>query len=650
MCGIAGIVGRVTDPQRAALRAMAASMQHRGPDAGGFWESEADADGRGCLLAFRRLAILDLSAAADQPMTDPVGGQTMVFNGEIYNYVALRDELRQDGERFDSSGDTAVMLRLLARQGADACARLRGMFAFALWDPEQRTLSVARDPHGIKPLYVCQNPDPDGDWSLVFASELRSILASGLLGPPRLDPAAVASVVWNGFVMGPGTAVAGVSSLLPGGLQVYDRQGRLERTTTFWTAPVPDRTAPPSAPAQVTGDLQEALADSVRLHLAADVPLGVFLSGGVDSGVIANLAQQAQPDRRVQTFTLAFEEAELSEGDAARAIADAIGTEHQEILLTESAFVDGLEGAIDTLDQPTFDGLNSYYMAKAVREAGLTVALAGTGGDELFGGYETFRYLPSLLTWSARGERVPAGVKRSVAKAVRAARQRGAAGSVPPQSKWAKLPAMVDAGADILALYQLSYALFLPEFQQELLAGPVLPLGLNPEMRERLMRETAGRRPLDAVGALEQRCFLGERLLRDSDAASMAVSLELRVPLVDQVVTEHVGGMPERARFDPVGQKEALRAAGLQGLDPGLFDRPKQGFQLPFDRWIRENLGTTMDETMRDGSAAAAVGLDGAVVARLWDGFQGGAPGIYWSRVWAVYVLIRWCQAHGVYL
>jgi asparagine synthase (glutamine-hydrolysing) len=222
---------------------------------------------------------------------------------------------------------------------------------------------------------------------------------------------------------------------------------------------------------------------------------------------------------------------------------------------------------------------------------------------------------------------------------------------VPPQTRWAKLPALVDAGGDVVALYQLSYALFLPDLQRELRAtdgDAGLDHGLTGVLRSRVDAEVAGQPPLAALSRLEQRLFLGERLLRDSDAASMAVSLELRLPLVDHVLTDTVAGLPEPVRFQPVGRKQALRDAGLAGLDPALFAAPKRGFTLPFESWLGRHLGTAMDDTMRDRAAAAAAGLDGAVVARLWDAYRSGAPGLYWSRVWAVYVLMRWCATNGV--
>lgn len=646
MCGISGIIGRVGDENRAALRRMNAALAHRGPDGEGTWESPADDRGRGVLLGHRRLSILDLSPAGAQPMVDPVTGGVVAFNGEVYNYVALRERLAAAGQRFASTGDTVVALRALALEGAGAVRALRGMFALAYFDPTARTLLLARDPLGMKPLYVARNPEPDGDWTIAFASEVRALLASGLLVAPRLDPRAVASMAWNGYVASPATAVAGIESLLPGELRVLDAAGAERRRELHWSA-----TPAPGSPPASEAEIAEVLQEGVRLHLASDVPLGVFLSSGVDSSAIANLAQRAA-GRPVHTFTLAFEEADLNEGGFSRRIAQAIGSEHHEVLLTEGRFVEHLEQALDALDQPTFDGLNSYYMSQAVREAGFKVALVGTGGDELFGGYASFRVLPTLMAWSRRTGLVPRGLRLGAARLL-AAGLHPRRGAIPPQTRWAKLPDFVARGDDVLALYQLAYALFLPKFQDELLAldRGTLPVdGLPQPLRDRLLDETRGRSPRAAVSVLEERLFLGERLLRDSDAASMAVSLELRLPLVDQLLFERVDRLPDALRYLPAGRKALLRRVGLVGLDPALFERPKRGFVLPFDTWIRRSLGAVMDETLRDPALVAPTGLDPAAVGRLRDAFQQGAPGLYWSRLWAIYVLVRWCHRHHVLL
>ncbi len=646
MCGIAGIIGRLDEDNRAALQRMNDAMLHRGPDSSGTWVSEPDARGWGALLADRRLSILDLSPAGAQPMVDPVTGHVVVFNGEIYNFGELRQRLISEGQKFESSGDTIVMLRALALHGPAAVSWLRGMFAFACWDPSQRRLLLARDPLGIKPLYLARSTDPKAGWSVAFASELRALLASGLIGTPHLDPQALASYVWNGFVVGPSTAVKGVELLWPGRLIELNAAGEDVRNEDFWriSGRAPDKSLNEN-------DLTAMLEETLRLHLASDVPLAVFLSGGVDSSVMANLAQRAN-QTPIHTFTLTFEEEEYNEGPVAKQIAAAIGTQHHEVMLTEGRFVENLEAALDSLDQPTFDGLNAYYMSQAIRSAGFTVALSGTGGDELFGGYTSYRDLPVLQRWSRRAGWAPRKLLVTAAQLATWPLRRSG-GVTAPQSRWAKLPEMVRHGDDLLTLYQMAYALFLPDFQRELMApgfAETLANGLPSAMEARISNETQGRTPLSAISVMEQRLFLGERLLRDNDVASMASSLEQRVPLVDQVLFESVDRLSDNARYQPLGRKAMLRRIGLRGLDPTLFERPKSGFVLPFDRWIRRGLKDAMHQTLRDPQLVAAVGLNPVAVERLWMAFLDGAPGIYWSRIWSVYALIRWCHRNRVFL
>ena len=386
MCGIAGILGSLNGSNRAALQRMTDALAHRGPDGGGIWESSQAPDGFGCMLGHRRLSIIDLSSAADQPMTDDTGGhnRAIVFNGEIYNFKDLRRDLEQSGEAFQSSGDTAVLLRLLALRGTDAVVMLRGMFAFALWDDHSRRLLLARDPLGIKPLYVCQNPDPRGEWSLMFSSEVRSILAAGLLEHPRLDRRAVRSILWNGFVVGPITAVAGCGAARCRRM-AHDRSLRHDAPrATYWSIPHHE-----DRPSIDEAELRQVVEDSVARHLIADVPVGIFLSGGIDSSAVAALAQRADATP-VHTFTLSFDEQEFNEGEVAQAIAHAIGSEHHEIRLTEADFTSALDTAVETLDQPD------------VRRLELVLHLQGSsrrrpqGGAGWHGGRRAVRRVPHL--------------------------------------------------------------------------------------------------------------------------------------------------------------------------------------------------------------------------------------------------------------
>lgn len=647
MCGVAGIIGRVSDTNRQAIRRMAKAIAHRGPDDERFFEKAIDAEGNGVLFAHRRLSILDLSEAGAQPMTDAASGRhTIVYNGEIYNYVELRDRMQSKGEAFKSSGDTEVMLRLLATEGAEAARDFRGMFAFALWDGAQHEVVLGRDPMGMKPLYICRNPDASAGrgWSVIFASEVRAILASGLLDAPRLDPAAVASFIWNGFIVGPQTIVRGISLLPPGAILRLDCAGRDKHLTTVAALPA----ANVRKDAHVS-DVRAALHDSVRLHLASDVPLGVFLSGGIDSSSIANMAAK-QSGSQITTFTLSFDEQEYDEGPFARKIAEAIGTRHQEVRFTEDHFLGSLEQGLASVDQPTFDGLNSFYISQAVREAGIKVALLGSGGDELFGGYRTFSDLPRFQSMARLIAWLPQLMQVTGARAVAKLLDRSHDG-IGAQARWAKLPNMVAASADIVQLYQLAYALFLPDFQERLLGegrdSGIVTDGLSLSLQAELREQVGGRSAVAALGLLEQRMFLGERLLRDTDVASMAVSLETRLPLVDRTVADVVARLPDAVRFEPLGRKQLLRDVGLEGLDPALFERPKRGFQMPFDRWIRRRLGKEMEGVMGDTKLADSLGLDGRVIVKLWRSYQAGG-GVFWSRVWAIYVLLRWCQNNNL--
>jgi asparagine synthase (glutamine-hydrolysing) len=645
MCGIAGIIGAGDGRHRVALQRMTDAMQWRGPDAQGQWESPTAPDGQRVLFGHRRLAILDLSPLGVQPMLLPETGDCIVLNGEIYNYGALRNQLKDRPTALQSPGDTAVLLRLLAQRGENALQDLRGMFAFAFRDQRSGNVLLARDPLGIKPLYFASNPSTSGDWNLVFASEVRAILASGLLAQHRLDTRAVSSILWNGFTVAPVTAVEGIESLLPGEAAWFDASGRLMRRFTYWTAPTFGQ-----GPVATEQELEAALLDSVQAHLISDVPVGVFLSGGIDSSVVANLAARSGSGT-VNTFTLAFNEAERNEGDIAQQVARAIGTRHTEILLTEKDFLTKLEPALNSLDQPSFDGLNSFFMSHAVRDAGFTVALTGSGGDELFGGYSSFRDLPRMLQVNRLLASLPKATRLWLARGVR--RLLASPGQAyEPQTRWAKLPDMIAAGAVAPDLYQLAYALFLPANQHALSAAkadsPHLMSGLPLLRYQGLMQEITGRSDLSAIAMLEQRLFLGERLLRDTDATSMAASIETRLPFVDTELLSVVLRLPDAIRFHPVRLKSLLRRAGLKGLDTELFNRPKSGFELPFDRWLRQALGQEIEATLLDEPAVSGAGLDPAEVRRLWTAFKAGAKGLYWTRIWSIYSLIRWTQVNRV--
>ncbi|HVP73098.1 MAG TPA: asparagine synthase (glutamine-hydrolyzing), partial [Phycisphaerales bacterium] len=474
MCGIAGAIGRIEPDIVRAVQAASECQRHRGPDDDGLWQS-GDAGSEGAILAFRRLAIIDLSPEGHQPMRDDATGNVIIFNGEIYNFQELRKELAALGDSFRSRSDTEVILKAYARWGPSAIVRLRGMFAMAIWDAREKRVLLARDRVGIKPMYLITLDRPGDRQTILFASELRSLLATGLVAR-RLNPSAVGSYIWNGFVVGPETIIEGVRLLPAGTMALVDPAKGSCELHRYWDLPE-ERVA---VGRDSIERLQHALRVATRQHLVSDVPLGVFLSGGIDSSAVTALAAVEVGGDRVRTFNISFDEAEYDESKHAKSVAEALGTEHTDVRLTQRHFHDQLDDALQSIDQPTFDAINSYFVSRAVREAGITVALAGTGGDELFGGYRSFVDIPRAARISRRLRAVPQVALRGAARGVTRLKV-GRAGEVPPQTRWGKLGDVLAARGCLLDLYQTSYALFTADFARQLLL-----MNLNGELRRGL--------------------------------------------------------------------------------------------------------------------------------------------------------------------
>lgn len=640
MCGIAGAFGYVDHQVLRAVECASSAQVHRGPDGHGQWSSGV---GPGqAVFEHRRLAIIDLSERGHQPMVHRATGNVLCFNGEIYNFKTLREELRGLGHVFHGESDTEVVLLAYAQWGEHCLGRLRGMFAFALWDHRTSRVLLARDRLGIKPLYTAWARTAAGERIMLFASEVRGLLATDMV-ERKLSVDALHTYVWNGFVQGPQAIIEGVTSLEAGVSLWMDAQGPTAGDR-FWQLP----TAAPDT--SDDAGLARSLAESVELRLVSDVPLGVFLSGGVDSSAVAAMAVAANQGS-IQTFNLAFEDAAFDESSWARRVAGALGTDHREVVLTEARFKAELDDALACLDQPTFDGVNTYFVSEAVREAGITVALSGAGGDELFGGYTSFKDLPLARQVSRLVGGPAEHLARMGGKLVQ--RLRDPCGQhVPPQTRWGKLADVCATRGDMVALYQVSYALFTEDFLDELLCLPRggTSYGLGAERAAALRSEVARQEPLEAISTLEISSFLGERLLRDTDMASMANSLEVRLPLLDHCVAEEAVRLASGPRFEPLGKKMALRRVALRALDPAIFDRPKSGFVLPIEVWCYQSLQPLITETFADELACRQVGLDSKALGQLWSSYQACAPGIYWSRVWSLFVLLRWCRNVGATL
>jgi asparagine synthase (glutamine-hydrolysing) len=627
---------------------MTAAMRHRGPDEEGFLAGDARAPG--LALGMRRLSIIDL-AGGHQPAWNETKDVAVVFNGELYNYRDLRERLTLCGHRFSTQSDTEILVHAWEEWGEDSLTELRGMFAFALLDLRERyatapILLLARDPLGIKPLYYTQTPE-----GFAFASEIRALLASGVV-PKRLSQDAVTSYLLFGSVSEPVTLLEGVFSLPPGHrslLHVPERR-RAPRARPWWDLAISPAAREPRKPrdlASAAKQLRPLLEDAVRAHLIADVPVGLFLSSGLDSGAIAALAAQARGG--IESFTLTFPGTAFDEGQLARLAAKRFKTKHTEVPLSGESVVARLEEALAALDQPTMDGINTYFVSWAARQVGLKVALSGLGGDELFAGYQTFADTPRLSRLIKCAWFMPAVARRMTASLIAglAARPGSPDAGRKAAAAWAYPDALPHA-------YFFARTLFPPGQLERVIEVRFRPstvsadgVTLDPTWLgwlERTADEARKLEPVAEVSWLEMRTYMASTLLRDTDAVSMAQSLEVRVPLLDTPLVEFVGSLPDAARWRP-GTQKALLAAALGDLLPQeILGQRKRTFTLPWEEWLRGPLRSRMEASFGDPAAALAAYLRPGGMQTVWMDFLAGKT--TWSRPWSLYVLNEWCRRH----
>ncbi len=639
MCGIAGSVGRT--PDSGPVARMVAAMHHRGPDDCGLVTVETG--GRIVAMGSTRLAILDRSPAGHMPMRDADSGNWIVYNGEVYNFGELRRQLEQDGERFASATDTEVVLKGYRRWGTDVARRLRGMFALAVWDASRQELFLARDRLGEKPLYYWT-----GGGEFLFASEVRALLASGRTGR-RLNGAAVDVYLANGFSVGPDALVAGIRSLWPASWMRVSRDGKLLEECAYWRPAAGGGRGPQAGePAVLARELEQA----ARMRLLSDVPVGVFLSGGADSSIVVALA--AGGASRLRTFSVTFDEAGYDESPFSNWVARRFETSHTEVRLRRDEFARWVPDAVAALDQPSFDGVNTYCVARAAKASGLTVALSGLGADEIFGGYPHFRTVPWIERAARSVRRLPPGVRRAIG---RCCGGRGMRVSAP----WKLLESFAPRGGagrqapPLLAAYQATQLLF-PAWARRALVRDARPAGdggpaLPDEFVERLAGEVNAAERGDRLSVISLRTFLGERCLRDTDAMSMASSLEVRAVFTDHRFLETALAVPAAERCAGPPHKPFLKSVFRERLGADYPSRKKHGFVLPLGEWLAGGPAWEMVRaTLGDRAALGRAGLDPKAVAQTVDGYTRGPAKVPWSRVWALFVLVDWCRRHGVSL
>ena len=614
MCGIAGIHADLSRERIGAhIARMERALVHRGPDDGGI---EILRTHTGSLaLTARRLAVQDLSSSGHQPMRDESTGNWIVFNGEIYNFRELRSRLEMKGTGFRSECDTEVVLRAYSAWGPQMVHELVGMFALAIWDESKQSLFLARDRLGVKPLYYAVRGK-----TLVFASEARALLASDLV-ERRISKKGVAGYLQFGGTQDPFTQFEGVYAL-PAGHVGRWVAGALD-LEEYWSLGHCFQSRSERPARDLPALVRSRLEDSIRSRLISDAPIGVFLSGGIDSVVVTTLAAQ-QATSQVRTVSVVFKETGYSEKPYIDLVARRLGTDHTEVCLTHQNLTDMIPGAISAMDQPSFDGINTYVVSRAARDAGLTVALSGIGGDELFGGYASFRYSPMLerlRRW------LPLPLTPAASAAIRLV--------LKDSDRTRKLDRWIRRANGNMGASILLRELF----------GPDETANLVPDAMPAEETSLLGMRDLDEFNAVslgELSTYLKNILLRDTDAMSMAHSLEVREPLLDHRLVELIASLPGSAKLRGNTPKPLLTAAMGRDLPEEIVRRRKMGFTLPFADWMRHEMYTLVRDTLLDRDMGGQLNevLDGDAVARTWHDFCEGRTS--WHRPWSLFVLRHW--------
>jgi asparagine synthase (glutamine-hydrolysing) len=616
MCGIVGILSWSSDrPDEQMLRRMTNRIAHRGPDAEGLYIHDRIG------LGHRRLSIIDLTNAANQPFQDPTGRYIIAFNGEIYNYQEVRAKLPDYS--FLTHSDTEVLLAAFMQWGPAALHKLKGMFAFAIWDREEQSLFVCRDRLGVKPLYYFQDTD-----YFLFASEIRSLLESGRI-PRRLDRTAMVDYLSYQSVSSPGAPIQGIRQL-EAGSWMWIRNGVVEQQR-YWTpgAIVPVEVA--SNEHEVKKTIRQLFAAAVERRLVSDVPIGAFLSGGIDSSAIVAMMAQVSSKKPV-TFNLSFEESAFDESPYARLMAEKYQTEHHEIKLSQRLLLTDLDEALSQLDTPSADGINTYIVSRAIRQAGITVALSGVGGDELFAGYPFFNTIPRLLNGPMAGVKPVRSLLAGIA-------------GILPQRNARRL-------AELLRVHNFNVPSLYPHFRRILTRAEVSELTrmgtVETVLEQSLLQRAEEIEKLPLLSQISVCEYLGytqHTLLKDTDQMSMAVALEIREPFFDHDLIDYVLNVP-----DSIKKSVYPKSLLVESLKPLLPDeivfRKKQGFLFPWQLWMRNELAEFCDKRIK--RMAERDFINGSALINKWKRFQKGDKSVNWTTLWTFVVLEHWMEKNRV--
>ncbi|MFN5621627.1 MAG: asparagine synthase (glutamine-hydrolyzing) [Flavobacteriales bacterium] len=621
MCGITGIA-RYNQRELAEerVRLMNQSIAHRGPDAEGMWSNEL------CVLGHRRLSIIDTSAQGNQPFHFENDRLVVVFNGEIYNYLELKTELSA-GFSFQTQTDTEVIIAAYLKWGIDCVSHFFGMFAFALYDRDAGRVMIARDRLGVKPLYYAHTND-----GLVFASEIRAILSTGLV-KKKIAHAALCDYLRYQTVHAPATMIEGVHMLMPGHIMLIDADGH--SIQSYWgTTTHRASISPEITKAEVQRNVEELLTSSVELRMRADVPFGAFLSGGIDSSIVVGLMSRIS-EHRVKTFSITFHEKEFDESPYSDLIAQKFKTDHTPIRLRATDFLELIPDALHAMDHPSGDGANTFVVSKVTREAGVKMALSGLGGDEVFAGYDVFKRMKALeqKAWLNLAPKV---LRKSAGALLR---------SIKPSVATEKLAlALGSDRMDPEHLYPLTRQILFEDDIQRLTHSSTNIENVVKTLSASIFSSDLPL--LSKVSVMEMETYMQNTLLRDADQMSMAHALEIRVPFLDHRLVEYVLGVSDTIKY-PHTPKELLTSSVGDLIPREIIDRPKMGFTFPWALWMRSELKTFCETQLQALQSVEA--LNHAEVMALWKRFMNNDKHITWSRIWPLVVLGHWVKQHDIH-
>lgn len=607
MCGLAGTINIPKELAAKSMSKMLAQQAHRGPDATGFWQDDK------CALGHNRLAIIDLDTHANQPMHSHNGRYVMVFNGEIYNYKAIQQELVE--VQWKTQSDSEVLLEAYVKWGAACLDKLNGMFAFAIWDKQEESLFIARDRLGIKPLYYSIK-----DGSLLFASELRTLLKSDLVDA-RVNLQSVHDFIRFQWVQTPDTIIQAISSVPAGHFATYS--DNTWQTQAWWDINKLTKNEETTDLKKAQQKVKTLFYEAVERRMISDVPIGAFLSGGIDSSAVV-AAMSNISSTPIDTFSIGFAEKKYDESAYAAIIAKKFNTNHHPLEYSAKAMQQDVPEILGTFDTPSADGVNSYVVSKLVKEAGITVALSGLGGDELFCGYPVFTQLPKIqqipLAW-----KLPTSIRKMAASPL----------SLLPDQKWKKLGMMLkEKSNDPTHLYP-----YFREINSQSQTASWIKPTITHSLFEDSLQNIRAKGTLSWLSVAETTGYTQHVLLKDTDMCSMTHALEVRVPFFDYTLVEYVNQLSDNLKT-PTTPKKLLTDALAEELPMEIINRPKMGFSFPWDIWLRNDLKSFVEHQLV--KAKQFDFLNEPAIQASWQQYIQGNKNIKWYQIWNLVCLIDW--------